>query len=103
MERHYDTTRSTVQSYGAHGANVDECVSSKAIQAFAARLNRTIFRNASSKSAVLRQIYLDAFDGTPDYLRMALLDPLVVNGNRSKWYGVGGSSTLGYSDIPTVG
>ncbi|KAK4495092.1 hypothetical protein PRZ48_013419 [Zasmidium cellare] len=59
--------------------------------------------NASSKSAEFRQIYLDAFNGTPDYLRMALLEPLVVNGELSKWYGVGGSSTLGYSDIPTVG
>ena len=51
----------------------------------------------------MRSVYLESFDGSPASLRMALLDPLVVNGKRSQWYGVGGSSTLGHSNIPTVG
>jgi hypothetical protein len=51
----------------------------------------------------MRKVYQESFDGSPDSLRMALLNPLVVNGTLSQWYGVGGSSTLGYSDIPTVG
>lgn len=59
--------------------------------------------NSSNASSVLRQTYIDSFDGSPDSLRMALLNPLVVDGVRSQWYGVGGSSTLGYSKIPTVG
>jgi hypothetical protein len=51
----------------------------------------------------MREVYLESFNGSPDSLRMALLNPLVVNGVLSPWYGVGGSSTLGYSNIPTVG
>ena len=61
------------------------------------------FANSSAASSEYRQAYLDAFQETPGYLRMALLDPLTTNGRRSAWYGVGGASTLGYSDIPTVG
>ncbi|KAJ7499656.1 hypothetical protein FB451DRAFT_42490 [Mycena latifolia] len=59
--------------------------------------------NASNASAALHDLYLDAFAGTPDSLRMALLAPQRLNGTRSKWYGVGGSDTLGHSDIPTIG
>ncbi|KAH8899003.1 hypothetical protein GQ53DRAFT_878308 [Thozetella sp. PMI_491] len=61
------------------------------------------FANDSSLSTPLRDAYLGAFDGTPDRLRVPLLDPLVVNGVRSSWSGVGGSSTLGWSQIPTLG
>jgi hypothetical protein len=61
------------------------------------------FANSSHASDNMRSVYLESFDGSPDFLRMALLDPRVVNGKRSQWYGVGGSSTLGHSNIPTVG
>ncbi|KAJ7043761.1 hypothetical protein C8F04DRAFT_943998 [Mycena alexandri] len=60
-------------------------------------------RNSSSASQELHELYLDAFEGTPDTLRMAMVSPQVVDGVRSSWYGAGGSSTLGYSNIPTVG
>ncbi|KAJ6518945.1 hypothetical protein C8R45DRAFT_807955, partial [Mycena sanguinolenta] len=59
--------------------------------------------NSSSASDQLHQLYLDAFEGTPDTLRMAMVSPQVVNGVRSQWYGAGGSSVLGYSNIPTIG
>ncbi|KAF7370477.1 Elongation factor 2 [Mycena sanguinolenta] len=59
--------------------------------------------NSSSASDQLHQLYLDAFEGTPDTLRMAMVSPQVVNGKRSQWYGAGGSSVLGYSNIPTIG
>ncbi|KAF7308364.1 hypothetical protein HMN09_00685000 [Mycena chlorophos] len=59
--------------------------------------------NSSSASDDLHQLYLNAFEGTPDELRMAMVSPQTVNGVLSNWYGAGGSSILGYSDIPTVG
>ncbi|KAF8216675.1 hypothetical protein K438DRAFT_400934 [Mycena galopus ATCC 62051] len=59
--------------------------------------------NSSSASDQLHQLYLDAFEGTPESLRMAMVSPQVVNGVRSTWYGAGGSSVLGYSNIPTIG
>ncbi|KAJ6465908.1 hypothetical protein C8R47DRAFT_44580 [Mycena vitilis] len=59
--------------------------------------------NASKASDILHQLYLDAFAGTPDSLRMALIAPGRLNGSRSMWYGVGGSGTLGRSNIPTIG
>ncbi|KAJ7066460.1 hypothetical protein C8F01DRAFT_702812 [Mycena amicta] len=59
--------------------------------------------NSSSASDHLHELYLDAFDGTPDQLRMAMVSPQIVNGVKSQWYGAGGSSILGYSNIPTVG
>ncbi|CAK5282383.1 unnamed protein product [Mycena citricolor] len=59
--------------------------------------------NASHASDFLHQSYLDAFDGTPDSLRMAMVSPGRLNGSRSMWYGVGGSGTLGRSNIPTIG
>jgi len=61
------------------------------------------FANSSAHSDEIRSVYLESFEGSPDSLRMALLNPLIVNGVLSNWYGVGGSSTLGYSDIPTLG
>ncbi|KXN90753.1 hypothetical protein AN958_03640 [Leucoagaricus sp. SymC.cos] len=51
----------------------------------------------------LHELYIDAFDGTPDYLRMALLAPQTVDGVRYRWYGAGGSSVLGRSKLPTIG
>ncbi|KAJ7879996.1 hypothetical protein B0H14DRAFT_2708176 [Mycena olivaceomarginata] len=59
--------------------------------------------NSSSASDELHQLYLDAFEGTPESLRMAMVAPQVVNGVKSQWYGAGGSSVLGYSNIPTIG
>ncbi|KAJ7180802.1 hypothetical protein C8R46DRAFT_1070673 [Mycena filopes] len=59
--------------------------------------------NSSSASDTFHQMYLDAFEGTPDTLRMAMVAPQIVNNVTSMWYGAGGSSTLGYSNIPTVG
>ncbi|KAJ7625470.1 hypothetical protein FB45DRAFT_750518, partial [Roridomyces roridus] len=59
--------------------------------------------NASDASSQMRQLYQDAFEGTPDSLRMAMVSPQTVNGTLLTWYGAGGSSTLGYSNIPTVG
>jgi len=59
--------------------------------------------NSSSASNTLHDLYLAAFAGTQDTLRMAMVSPQVVNGVRSQWYGAGGSSTLGLSHIPTVG
>ncbi|KAK6967122.1 elongation factor 2 [Favolaschia claudopus] len=59
--------------------------------------------NSSSASNELHQLYLEAFEGTPDTLRMAMVSPQVVNGAQSNWYGAGGSRTLGYSNIPTIG
>ncbi|KAJ7123151.1 hypothetical protein C8R44DRAFT_876333 [Mycena epipterygia] len=59
--------------------------------------------NASQASDVLHELYLDAFEGTPDSLRMALVAPGRLNGSRSMWYGVGGSATLGRSNLPTIG
>ncbi|KAJ6514987.1 hypothetical protein C8R47DRAFT_961822 [Mycena vitilis] len=60
-------------------------------------------RNSSSASDQLHGLYLDAFEGTPDTLRMAMVSPQVVNNVTSQWYGAGGSSILGYSNIPTIG
>lgn len=34
---------------------------------------------------------------------MAMVAPQVVNDVKSQWYGAGGSSVLGYSNIPTIG
>ncbi|KAJ7190211.1 hypothetical protein GGX14DRAFT_382437, partial [Mycena pura] len=71
--------------------------------------------NESKASGGLHESYLNAFEGTPDSLRMALVAPGHLNGSRSMWYvsgyrlsntsryGVGGSATLGRSSIPTVG
>ncbi|TFK36103.1 hypothetical protein BDQ12DRAFT_610386, partial [Crucibulum laeve] len=59
--------------------------------------------NDSSASNTLHRLYLDAFADTPSSLRMALLSPETVDGVRSKWYGAGGSSTLGRSKLPTIG
>jgi hypothetical protein len=59
--------------------------------------------NASSASNLLHQLYFEAFNGTSDDLRMAMVSPLTVDGLKSKWYGVGGSSELGASNIPTIG
>ncbi|KAK7053833.1 hypothetical protein R3P38DRAFT_2852415 [Favolaschia claudopus] len=59
--------------------------------------------NESKASDELHQLYLSAFAGTPDTLRMALIAPLRLNGTRSMWYGVGGASELGHSNIPTIG
>ncbi|KAJ7594092.1 hypothetical protein C8J56DRAFT_427620 [Mycena floridula] len=59
--------------------------------------------NDSSASDHLHNLYLDSFIGTSDSIRMALLAPQTVNGVLSKWYGAGGSSTLGKSRIPTIG
>ncbi|KAJ7130807.1 hypothetical protein C8R43DRAFT_896215, partial [Mycena crocata] len=59
--------------------------------------------NASKASDVLHNAYLDAFSGSPDSLRMALIAPQRLNGSRSMWYGVGGSGTLGRSSLPTIG
>nr|GAT49925.1 predicted protein [Mycena chlorophos] len=59
--------------------------------------------NESKASGSLHDSYLNAFDGTPSSLRMALLAPEYVNGTRSPWYGVGGSAVLGRSSIPTIG
>jgi hypothetical protein len=90
---------------------VDFCVSpqiaSRSLKIDSVSLN-TDYRhathsNSSSHSDNMREVYLESFNGSPDSLRMALLNPLVVNGVLSPWYGVGGSSTLGYSNIPTVG
>ncbi|KAJ6607919.1 hypothetical protein B0H10DRAFT_2166689 [Mycena sp. CBHHK59/15] len=52
---------------------------------------------------MLHELYLDAFAGTPESLRMALIAPQWLNGSRSMWYGVGGSGTLGRSNLPTIG
>jgi hypothetical protein len=63
-----------------------------------------ISSNDSSSNDFLHQKYKDAFAGTSDDLRMAMLTPLTVNGTASKWYGAGGSSELGQqSGIPTLG
>ncbi|KAJ7476992.1 hypothetical protein B0H11DRAFT_1726823, partial [Mycena galericulata] len=59
--------------------------------------------NASAASDKFHALYLDAFAGTPESLRMALLTPKKFNGTRSTWFGVGGSATLGHSSIPTIG
>ncbi|RDB28329.1 hypothetical protein Hypma_001521 [Hypsizygus marmoreus] len=59
--------------------------------------------NDSAASALLHQLYLEAFEGTPEDVRMALLAPQTVGGVRSKWYGAGGSSVLGRSNLPTIG
>ncbi|KAJ7781949.1 hypothetical protein DFH07DRAFT_1017828 [Mycena maculata] len=63
--------------------------------------------NSSSASDMLHELYIDAFEGTPETLRMAMVSPQAVDidnvTSTSMWYGVGGSSTLGYSNIPTVG
>ncbi|KAF5376007.1 hypothetical protein D9757_008815 [Collybiopsis confluens] len=59
--------------------------------------------NGSSASDILHQLYINAFNDTSDDLRMALLSPQIVNNQTSMWYGAGGSSILGYSDIPTIG
>ncbi|KAJ7367610.1 hypothetical protein DFH08DRAFT_676732, partial [Mycena albidolilacea] len=59
--------------------------------------------NVSKASDVLHQLYLEAFAGTPDSLRMALIAPQRLNGSRSMWYGVGGAGTLGRSNVPTIG
>jgi len=42
-------------------------------------------RNSSSASDMLHELYLEAFRGTPDSIRMALLAPQTVDGVRSRW------------------
>ncbi|THU81057.1 hypothetical protein K435DRAFT_694337, partial [Dendrothele bispora CBS 962.96] len=59
--------------------------------------------NDSSESNLLHRLYIESFNGTEDKLRMALLAPQLVDGERAMWYGAGGSSVLGYSNIPTIG
>ncbi|KAJ7250310.1 hypothetical protein C8J57DRAFT_682098 [Mycena rebaudengoi] len=59
--------------------------------------------NSSKASDILHKLYLEAFTGSPDSLRMALIAPQRLNGTRSMWYGVGGSGTLGRSSLPTIG
>ncbi|PBL03132.1 hypothetical protein ARMGADRAFT_4233 [Armillaria gallica] len=59
--------------------------------------------NSSSRSKLLRDAYLHSFEGVDEEIRMALLYPARVNGVRSKWYGAGGSSTMGRSQLPTLG
>jgi hypothetical protein len=86
---------------------VDFCVRQNAPRilhsVFNTNKRHATLRNSSSHSDNMRKVYQESFDGSPDSLRMALLNPLVVNGTLSQWYGVGGSSILGYSNIPTVG
>ncbi|KIK58659.1 hypothetical protein GYMLUDRAFT_170794 [Collybiopsis luxurians FD-317 M1] len=60
-------------------------------------------RNDSSASNLLHELYINAFNGTSDDLRMAMVSPQVVDGKKAMWYGAGGSSVLGYSNIPTIG
>ncbi|PFH50387.1 hypothetical protein AMATHDRAFT_145197 [Amanita thiersii Skay4041] len=63
-----------------------------------------VLRNDSTYAGdLLHQLYLDSFADTSDTIRMALLAPQTVKGVRSKWYGAGGSSTLGFSKLPTIG
>ncbi|KAK0500026.1 hypothetical protein EDD18DRAFT_1068893, partial [Armillaria luteobubalina] len=59
--------------------------------------------NSSSRSKLLRNAYLQSFEGVDEEIRMALLYPARVNGVRSRWYGAGGSSTMGRSKLPTLG
>ncbi|KAK0236287.1 hypothetical protein EDD85DRAFT_636011 [Armillaria nabsnona] len=59
--------------------------------------------NSSDRSTLLRHSYVHSFEGVDPDIRMALLSPETVNGVRSKWYGAGGSSTMGRSRLPTVG
>ncbi|KAJ7917551.1 hypothetical protein B0H13DRAFT_324877 [Mycena leptocephala] len=51
--------------------------------------------NSSSASDQLHELYLDAFEGTPDTLRMAMIAPQVVNGVKSMWYGRVEAAPLG--------
>ncbi|KAJ7031124.1 hypothetical protein C8F04DRAFT_1111604 [Mycena alexandri] len=64
---------------------------------------KSMCSNSSKASSTLHQLYQNAFAGTPDALRMAMIAPKELNGSRSMWYGVGGSGTLGRSTIPTIG
>ncbi|EKM76178.1 hypothetical protein AGABI1DRAFT_131498 [Agaricus bisporus var. burnettii JB137-S8] len=58
----------------------------------------------SEEQELLHNLYIDAFDGTPDWLRMAMVSPQRVGGIKYRWYGAGGSSYLGRKgDLPTVG
>ncbi|KAJ7281364.1 hypothetical protein C8J57DRAFT_1057054, partial [Mycena rebaudengoi] len=59
--------------------------------------------NSSTASNMLHELYINAFEGTPETLRMAMVTPNTVDGVTSQWYGAGGSSTLGHSNIPTIG
>jgi len=59
--------------------------------------------NETANSELLHEKYFDAFEGTSDDLRMAMVVPQEVNGTLSKWYGAGGSGTLSKSGIPTIG
>lgn len=42
--------------------------------------------NDSSASDFLHELYIDAFNGTLDSLRMAMVSPQVVDGTKSTWY-----------------
>ena len=62
------------------------------------------YANDSAKSDFIRKAYLEAYDGTPDYMRMPLITPNVVNGKViGHWPGLGGASQIGLSGIPTIG
>ncbi|KAF9446851.1 hypothetical protein P691DRAFT_672671, partial [Macrolepiota fuliginosa MF-IS2] len=60
-------------------------------------------RNDQNHSDLLHQLYTEAFEGTSEQLRMALLAPQVIGNMTYQWYGAGGSSVLGRSDLPTIG
>ena len=60
--------------------------------------------NNSARSDFIRAAYLEAYEGTPDYMRMPLITPNVVDGKViGNWPGLGGASSIGLSDIPTIG
>ncbi|KAJ7140324.1 hypothetical protein C8R43DRAFT_1018337 [Mycena crocata] len=59
--------------------------------------------NSSSASNMLHELYMDAFKDTPETLRMAMVSPQPDNGAKAQWFGAGGSSILGHSNIPTIG
>jgi len=46
-----------------------------------------MYRNErpAEEQGLLHQLYHDAFDGTPDYLRMAMLAPQTFDGKRYRW------------------
>lgn len=46
------------------------------------------YSNDSAASNLLRSLYLESFQNTPDSLRMALLSPQTVNGVRYQWSGL---------------
>ncbi|KAK0469352.1 uncharacterized protein EV420DRAFT_25546 [Desarmillaria tabescens] len=54
-------------------------------------------------ATLLRHSYMHSLEGIDQDIRMALLYPRTVDGVRSRWYGAGGSSTMGRSKLPTLG